>query len=291
MKPYPTFFEEAGGAGDGGAGGAGGGAPPTPAPFEFFDATTGAFKPGWTERLPDTLKPAAADFQKYPDIRTFMEGAWNAKQLVGKKSEGVRIPGPDAKPEEIAAFNKALGIPDKPDGYELKKPEKLPEGTQWDEGRLGKLKEIAHANGITPKALSALIEFNLTNNAEVAAQRKLEADRVEAERQKENRTKLETTYGSKLTEKANLATRAAMTFGLDPKSPLFNDAEIVMAFAKIGEAMSEDKLVSAGAVTQLQDKRGQAMDVMKNPNNPYHARYHSGDREVNEMVQRLLGRQ
>ena len=43
------------------------------------------------------------------------------------KTEGmIRVPGDDAKPEDVAAFRKALGVPDDPTGYGLVKPETLP---------------------------------------------------------------------------------------------------------------------------------------------------------------------
>lgn len=306
MKPFITLFEDAG-TGSGSAGGSGGGSlmsqaaqggqqqqqpggSGTPDPWAIADPKTGAFTPGWTERLPDSLKPAAADFGKYPDLQKLLEGAWNAKQLVGKRADGVLVPGPDAKPEQIAAFRKAIGVPEKPEGYGLKKPEKLPEGVEWPEDRMAKLAAVAHEAGIPPAALQKIVEFSIAANGEAHSARKLAAEKQKAEFMAAQKSELQKAWGNDMTTKANMAARAAITFGLDPNDGLFDNAKVVMAFAKVGEAMSEDKLVTATAVSNLQDPQAQAMDVMKNPNNPHYSRYHDGDRETVAMVQRLLGK-
>lgn len=298
MKLRFPLFEEAGGQGGGSGGGGllegqqgqqGQQSQQSSDPWAIADPKTGAFAQGWTDRLPEELKPAAADFQKYPDLPTFLKSAWSAKQLVGKKMEGVKVPGEGATAEEISAFRKSLGIPEKPEDYGVKKPDQLPEGVQWNEEKAAELVKLAHENNITPKALNALMAWNMDTNAKNVAEgrAKLAADakaKLDGEKKK-----LADAWGHESQAKANLATRAAITIGLDPKSELFNSADFVMALARVGELISEDKLVSAGAVTQLQDKRAQAMDVMKNPSNPNYQRYHSGDKEIVAMVRGLLG--
>lgn len=258
-------------------------------PWAIADPKTGAFAQGWTDRLPEELKPAAADFQKYPDLPTFLKSAWSAKQLVGKKAEGVRVPGEGATAEEISVFRKAIGIPEKPEDYGLKKPDQLPEGVQWHEEKVAELAKLAHEHNITPKALKALMEWNVASNAKGFAEGKTKREAEAKAKMDGEKKKLAEAWGHEAQAKANLATRAAITVGLDPKSELFNSADFVMALARVGELISEDKLVSSGAVTQLQDKRAQAMDVMKNPSNPNYRRYHDGDREIVAMVRGLLG--
>lgn len=303
MKRHFTLFEEAGGEGGGGGSGGEGSlltqqAPPAPVappsttsgdPWAIADPKTGTFTQGWTDRLPDALKPAAQDFAKYPDLATLLGSAWNAKQMVGKKMEGVKVPGPDSKPEELTAFRKALGIPEKPDGYGITKPEKLPDGVQWNDAKVAELATWAHKNNVTPAALKSLVEWNLANNATAVTTSKAAQEAAKSKFASEQATKLRTAWGSDMQAKANLATRAAVTVGLDPKSALFNNADVVLAFARIGEMMSEDKLASAQSVTSLQDPRAQAMDIQKNPANPYYARYQAGDPEIVSMVRQKLG--
>lgn len=93
----------------------------------------------------------------------------------------MRVPGPDAKPEEVAAFRKALGVPDKPDGYGIKKPDQLPEGVVWDDAKVSKFTELAHKHGIPAAAVKEIIEYNIANNREAH-----EAGRLAAEKQQEN---------------------------------------------------------------------------------------------------------
>lgn len=94
----------------------------------------------------------------------------------------------------------------------------------------------------------------------------------------------------KMAEKSALASRAAVTAGLDPNSELFNDAQVVMAFARIGSFLSEDKLAPGSTVTAMQGPQGQAQDIMRNKLNPYHERYWNGDPDIVAMVQRQLGK-
>ena len=67
----------------------------------------------------------------------------------------VKVPGADAKPEDVAAFHKALGVPEDPAGYGLDKLE-LPEGVEFDAERAAALAPIMQKMGITPAAAKAL---------------------------------------------------------------------------------------------------------------------------------------
>ena len=71
-----------------------------------------------------------------------------------KATEGmVKIPGEGSSVEEIAAYRKATGVPDTPDGYELK----LPEGVGYDV-IAKEVKSAAHEAGIPPSKLSSIWE-------------------------------------------------------------------------------------------------------------------------------------
>lgn len=90
------------------------------------DASAGAqpdFRAGWD----DTLKndPSLKDFKTPADLaKSYVE----TKKAYGTlASQKAGIPGPDATPEQKAAFYKTLGVPDTEDGYGLVTPEGLPE--------------------------------------------------------------------------------------------------------------------------------------------------------------------
>jgi len=65
-------------------------------------------------------------------------------------------PGDDAKPEDWNAFYAKLGRPEKPDGYELRLPEGVPENLPYDGAFANEFKADAHEAGLTPKQTRAL---------------------------------------------------------------------------------------------------------------------------------------
>lgn len=76
--------------------------------------------------------PALQDFKDPASLaKSYLEG----KKLIGQK---LGIPGADSTPEAKAAFYKALGVPDAPEGYAFAKPESLPEGVEYSEEHAAK---------------------------------------------------------------------------------------------------------------------------------------------------------
>lgn len=87
------------------------------------------------------------------DPKALAKQAYNQEKLLGS---AIRLPGKDAKPEEIDAFYTKLGRPAKADGYEFVPPKDMPEGMAYDEGRAKSLKEAAFQLGLTPKQAAAM---------------------------------------------------------------------------------------------------------------------------------------
>ena len=54
------------------------------------------------------------------------------KKMVGAKAPALVVPGEGATPEQVAAYRKATGVPDAPDGYSISWPE-FPPGEALDE--------------------------------------------------------------------------------------------------------------------------------------------------------------
>jgi hypothetical protein len=81
----------------------------------------------------------------------------NQKAL--RESGRVKIPGADAKPEEIAAFREAMGVPDKAEGYEIKLPEGL-DGEKYElDGKfLNPMRDVALAHNVSKAAFEAFAD-------------------------------------------------------------------------------------------------------------------------------------
>lgn len=114
------------------------------------------------------------------DVASLAAKARNAESLIG---QSVRLPGKDAKPEDVDAFlSKVLSPyrPEKPEGYEFKLPDGLPEGLPYDKAFADRFKAAAHAAGIPTKAAAALHDFYVKETAAIF-QTATEATRTQVE--------------------------------------------------------------------------------------------------------------
>jgi hypothetical protein len=110
---------------------------PDPIINQGTDNQTGSAPADFISMLSPEMQshPAAAKF-KGKGAGDVFQAYNNLESLVNKKQEGmVRIPGADASDDDRRAFHKALGVPEKPDAYELPDfsdlHESLPGGKDW----------------------------------------------------------------------------------------------------------------------------------------------------------------
>jgi hypothetical protein len=140
------------GGGEGGAGaGAGeiaGGADP-----DWYDQLSSELGDGETASMRDWVKASGAK-----DIAGLAKIARDNQRAL-RDSGRIKVPGEGATAEEIAAFNKAIGVPDSAEGYTLptfKDANGNP--VEVDTSRLGRIAEIAHKHGIPKAALEATLQ-------------------------------------------------------------------------------------------------------------------------------------
>jgi hypothetical protein len=196
----------------------------------------------WRDTLPDDLK-AAKSLEKYGDVPALAKAYVDAEALIGRK--GAIIPKEGDAPEVTAAWRKALGVPEKADGYTIARPEDVPEAL-WSDGTAAKYREIAHKHGLTPAQAQAVAgEFLQHQAGEVAALAQAGQEAVATLRKE---------WGAKFEQNVTLATRAAAAFLpgdlLDMVLPtgqrLGDHPDMVKAFAKIGAAQGEDAAPGLG---------------------------------------------
>lgn len=287
MNPFLRIplFEQA----DAGAGGGGGGATTTTTTtassgdFNFRDLANekGEFVQGWQDKLPAEYDPYRATLGNYQSFDKLAGAFMESKRAAMAKTEGmVRLPGKDAKPEEVAEYRKALGIPEKPEDYGLKAPDNLPQGTEWNPEFAKAFASEAHKLGLTKAQVEGLSAWHLQET--VGRMQSVEADGQKLF--EEEQAVLRQAFGNEYEKRMVDAQRAAMTLGLPPDHPVFFRADTIKAMAKLSDLISEDRLVSP---TQVQNKLSPdtaARDVMTNPDNPdYKAYYdpaHGRHREV-----------
>lgn len=211
------------------------------------------------------------------------------------KTEGlVKVPGEGATPDEINAYFKAIGVPDKPEGYELKAPEKLPEGLQHDAEMEKAFLSRARELGLTKAQVTALRDFQINYLGEsVTKNRAAMASVIAAEK-----AELTTRFGDKLdgtvAEAKALAAQKWVPEGmkkyltagaLDPQSGEFAGADFLEFAAAAARATGEDRGAggfrgAGGADIDL----AAAKDIMANPKNPLHTEYIKGSGDVFNRV-------
>lgn len=80
----------------------------------------------------------------------------DAESLIGKS---VQLPAADAKPEDWDKFYGKLGRPEKPDGYEFKLPEGLPENLPYNTELRDRFSPVAHKLGLSKSQAAGLHDW------------------------------------------------------------------------------------------------------------------------------------
>jgi hypothetical protein len=156
--------EGAGGAGAGAGAGAGGaGNSGSGAPGEGYVA--------WRDSLQDPkMKAAAERYHSWDDMLT------SNVTLRTEIADRIRLPGPNATPEDITKFRRGLGVPDDAKGYEVKLTEGLTL-TDEDKALIDAIRPIAHENNVPAKVFNSVIErlISLGNETSAATEKALKA--------------------------------------------------------------------------------------------------------------------
>ncbi len=232
-----TLLAGAGATGGAPAGAGGGTGAAAGSPW-FSDDTAGTFSPGWLERLDPDLR-ANPSLASVPTLKDLAKSYVATKALVGTKLE---MPGEGATPEQVAAWRKTVGAPEKPEGYlgdaKTLRPETVPEAF-WNPEVEKKFLEIAHRHHLTSAAVKEIIAYHGSSiKGSLDASQAQEGEVLTAEL-----GKLRQDWGQEFDTNLNLASRVAATVGLKDSDPIFTNAYVVQAFAKLGKLFSEDKLV------------------------------------------------
>lgn len=199
----------------------------------------------WREGLPEDLKKTADRF-------TSPEDAIRSIEDFRKRDSQVRVPGKDATDDEKVAYNKAIGVPDKPEDYEFKlaegeevTPEIEASNKAWGE-RLHQLK-------IPVETVNELVKFlhedvAVAEDAVVKADEdfaKAQEDALKVEWKGDDYEKNKTFANRAFSETAN---RAGISLDeltkIETKDGRFlmDDARMLKLFSVIGREMSEGTL-------------------------------------------------
>jgi hypothetical protein len=219
----------------------------TPAPEAVADWITAAAR-GDEKRL-ERLK-------RFTDPGALMDSYLNAEAQLSKR--GVSLPGEKATPEEIAAFHKQVGVPEKPEDYKV--APKLPEGFEFnelDKGVVSSITQKMHARGglaAHPQMVQLMQEVYAEASEEAQAQLVARATEIHNETQ----AALEKEWGPDKARNLGFAKSVVDRFTSgEPEevrdllqTPLMNGAKLgdhpvfIRMLAKLGREFGDDPLLS-----------------------------------------------
>lgn len=186
-------------------------------------------------------------------------------------STRIKLPGKDAKPEDIAKFNKAIGAGENPDDY------KFPtvEGKEPSESEALVAKKVAEVLHKHHVPVAAAPELHAVVS-EIAANIDAENERVAVKGREDNEAALRKEWGRDFDGNVQLAMRAAQTFGGDGFKTFLNSTmingiklgdhpEFMRVFGQIGRRMGEGQFIGAvgteekSSIAQLIDSKTREM--------------------------------
>ncbi|NIA72278.1 hypothetical protein HBA54_27165 [Pelagibius litoralis] len=204
----------------------------------------------WRAGLGDDLKPVAEKFTSPADV------VKSYSELQKRLGNSVLLPGKDAKPEEIAAFHKKLGVPESPEGYKVELPKELPEELKPNEAAQESTKDFLkamHGAGATPGVVQTALSWYY-GSLQAGSEQKAANEKKATE---EANAALEQEWGEDAKANDAFGVRAVKEFGGDDFAEFLETKEIDgikvgdhpafrRAFANIGRKMGEGRPLVEG---------------------------------------------
>lgn len=221
----------------------------------------------WRDGLSEDLKKTADRF-------TSRDEAVRALESFRKRESQVRVPGKDPTEEEVSAYRKAIGIPEKAEDYEFPQ---LPEGQELTDGVKAEREEwskLLHTEGISNKQAAALFkQAGEIDKREKASQ--IEADKDFAKTSEEElrsewkgddydkNTTLANRAYAEIANRAGLSSEELGKIETKDGRLLMDRPEMLKIFAVIGREMSEGTLGPALSETERDTVDDTIRDVQK----------------------------
>lgn len=196
-------------------------------------------------------------------VPKLVKGHRAAEQRLGKGLDTImdRPARDQSLTDWMRAQKDVFGLPDKAEDYPIERPKDLPDTIAWDGEFEGKARAKAFELGLTPGQMNGLVglyaEQVMGLNQRIAAEEQAANDKMMAD--------LTTEFGAQLQPRMALARQAAQVLGeqagLDKAaiaavSSVLSEkaggsAATIKLFAKIGEMMADDKLITGNGTGEL----------------------------------------
>jgi hypothetical protein len=228
---------------------------PVPAWHSQLFTADGKINKAAYDAAPENVKKFRTSLEQYETPEALFHALGHNKSLVGAKGL-TRLPADapqEAKDAQAKVLREVLGVPDKPEGYGLKKPDQLPEGVTWDDSVVGKYAEVMHKHNLPPEAVQDLVKLNLEMEGErakgygVEQQKQLQSEFAALDKSLPVGTTREQYMGE---ASKGLALASKLT-GIPEEELKANarTARDVKLFAAFAQIAGEDKLIDAASDT------------------------------------------
>lgn len=222
---------------------------------------------GFTDMLDASLRDNPSIVKFGGDPNKLAQSYLSLQSLMGQGR--VAIPKDETDAEAWGMYDKAFGVPDKDDGYELT----APDGTD-----LSGFKKLMRENHISPKTAQKLLDAHLGDfqqlNDTIEQQRNAEKSAAEAELKKE--------WGLKYAENMQTANQTLKKLSATKEDyehflgVIGNDARFIRLLSSIGEKIGEGSLGGlegqVSGFTRTPTEAGQELQrILSDPNDAYFA--------------------
>lgn len=213
----------------------------------------GTFDHSRFDKAPDDLKGVRKELERYKTPDEMAKGWREREAFLAKKGAHLLDPlskdaTPEAKAERAALLRKAVGAPEKAEGYVLAKPEGVPD-TLWNTAAVKQASEIAFKNGVSNDALKEFADLQMNLGKQAMEGQKL-AEKEWFDGQDKLIREASAKEGLDYAKARDFADRAAQRWGVAKDSPLLKNATVFMLLSRLGKAQGEGKFVEGDVSDQ-----------------------------------------
>jgi len=144
-------------------------------------APPGGWPEDWRDRYAKGDEKLLKQLGRYASPEAALDALFAAQKRISQGDLGVKKPGKDAKPEELAAYREAMGVPEAPDAYFEKLPNGLVIGDD-DKPLFDKFAAMMHEENVPASAMHKVVDWYYKEVIEEGEQARYNADREARQR-------------------------------------------------------------------------------------------------------------
>lgn len=240
----------------------------------------GFLSDNWRELLPEGVR-AEKSLDSIKNLSTLAQSYVHAQKAMGANK--VVLPNSDSTPEEIDAFQRAMGRPDQATDYKIEGVEGLPDALQFAESDYNAFKEFAFSRGWSNDEVMAVANFQ----AKLLGEQYNQAQAKSQTEFQETEAKLKAEFGANYDATIAKCNQAIQTYGISEalsQAGLLNNYSVIKMLAEIGGSLGEGKLITnCGSISTAQDRYDQ---LVNDNDSPYWKNDHPlHDRAVKEVME------